>query len=40
MDRSKTSEWGMPQGAEDRVNIPCLISDTHLCQVDIKMADN
>ena len=26
--------------APDRVNIPCLIYDTHLCQLDVEMIDN
>ena len=30
----------MVLGAPDRVNIPCLIHDTHLCQIDDKMTNN
>ena len=28
------------QGAPDRVNIPCLMHDTCLCQLDAKMTNN
>ena len=27
-------------GARDRVNIPCLMHDTRLCQIDVKMTNN
>ena len=27
-------------GAPDRVNIPCNMHDTHLCQFDVKMTNN
>ena len=27
-------------GAPDRVNIPCLMHDTRLCQLDVKMTNN
>ena len=27
-------------GAPDRVNIPCLMHDTRLCQFDVKMTNN
>ena len=27
-------------GAPDRVNIPCLMYDTRLCQLDVKMTNN
>ena len=30
----------MELGAPDRVNIPCLIHDTRLCQLDVKMTRN
>ena len=39
MDRyilSKLSGKGVP----DRVNIPCLMHDTHLCQLDVTMTNN
>ena len=37
MDRCKISEWEVVLGAPDRINIPCLMHDTRLCRVDIKM---
>ena len=27
-------------GAPDRVNIPCPMHDTRLCQIDVKMTNN
>ena len=30
----------MRSGAPDKVNIPCPMHDTHLCQLDIKMTNN
>ena len=30
----------MVHGAPDRVNIPCFMHDTHLCQLDVKMTNN
>ena len=30
----------MVLGAPDRVNIPCLLHDTHLCQLDVKITNN
>ena len=27
-------------GAPDRVSIPCLMHDTRLCQLDVKMTNN
>ena len=27
-------------GAPDRVNIPCLMHDTRICQLDVKMTNN
>ena len=27
-------------GAPDRVNIPCLMHDTRLCQLDVKMTND
>ena len=29
-------KWGVVLGAPDRVNIPCLMHDTRLCQFDVK----
>ena len=40
MDKMKLSKWEVVQGAPDRVNIPCLMHDTHLCQIDVKMTYN
>ena len=30
----------MVLGAPDRVNIPCLMHDTRLCQLDVQMTNN
>ena len=30
----------MVLGAPDRVNIPCLMHDIRLCQLDVKMTNN
>ena len=30
----------MVLGDPDRVNIPCPMHDTHLCQFDVKMTNN
>ena len=30
----------MVPGAPDRVNIPCLMHDTRLCQLGVKMTNN
>ena len=40
MDRFKLSKWEVVLCAPDNVNIPCLMHDTHLCQFDVKMANN
>ena len=40
MDRCKISKWEVVLGAPDRVNIPCLIHDIRLCQIDVKMTNN
>ena len=32
--------WEVLLGAPDRVNIPCLMHDTCLCQLDVKMTNN
>ena len=40
MDRCKISQWEVVLGAPDRVNIPCLIHDTRLCQYEVKMTHN
>ena len=37
---SKIQKWEVVLGAPDRVNIPCLVHDTHLCQIDVKMTNN
>ena len=31
---------GSRKGAPDRVNIPCLMHDTRLCQLDVKKTNN
>ena len=40
MDRFKLSKWEVVLGAPYRVNIPCLMHDTCLCQLDVKMTNN
>ena len=40
MDRFESSKWEVVLGAPDRVNIPCLMHDTRLCQIDVKMTNN
>ena len=40
MDRFKLSKWKMVQIVPDRVNKPCPMHDTRLCQLDVKMANN
>ena len=37
MDRFKLSKWKVVLGAQDRVNIPCFMHDTRICQSDFKM---
>ena len=32
------AHWEVVQGALDRVNIPCLMHDNCICQMDVKMA--
>ena len=32
-DRCRISKWEVVLGAQDRVNIPCLMHDTRLCQI-------
>ena len=39
MDRCKLSKWEVVLGAPDRVNIPCLVHDTRLCQINVKITD-
>ena len=43
MDRFKLSRWikqgEVIQGATDRVNLPCLMHDTSLCQLDVNTAN-
>ena len=33
-------KWEVELGAQDRLNIPCLMYDTRLCQLDVKMTNN
>ena len=33
-------QMGTGMGAPDRVNIPCLMHHTRLCQFDVKMTNN
>ena len=40
MVRSKISEWKVVLCVPDRVDIACLIHDTGLCQIDVKMTNN
>ena len=35
IDRCKISEWEVVLGAPDKVKIPCLMHDTHLCLFDV-----
>ena len=37
MDGCKRSEWEVVLGAPDRVNIACVMHDTRLCQIYVKM---
>ena len=32
--------WEVVLGDPDRVNIPCLMHDTRLCRLDVKMTNN
>ena len=36
----KLSKWEVVLGAPDRVNIPCLVHDNRLCQLDVRMTNN
>ena len=40
MDRCKISKWEVVLGAPNRVKIHCLMHDTCLCQLDVKMTIN
>ena len=40
MDRCNISKWEMVLGALDRVDIPCLMHDIRLCQIDVKKTNN
>ena len=40
MDRCKIYKWEVVLGAPDRVNTPCLMHDTRLCQLYVKMTIN
>ena len=33
-------KWAVVLGAPDRVNIPCPMHDTRLCQLDVTMTNN
>ena len=37
MERCILSKMGSGKGAPDRINILCLMHDTRLCQLDVKM---
>ena len=39
-DRCKYPEWEVALRSPDRVNIPCLMYETCLCQTDVKMTNN
>ena len=32
--------WEVVLGTPDRVNIPCIMHDIRLCQLDVKMINN
>ena len=32
-------QMGNCKSAPDRVNIPCLMHDTHICHIDVKMTN-
>ena len=36
----KWTDDNIQNGAPDRVDIPCLMHDTRLCQLDVKMTNN
>ena len=38
MDRCKVFKWEVVPGDPYRVNIPCVMHDTRLCQIDVKMS--
>ena len=40
MDRCYISELEVVVGAQDRVNIPCLMHDTRLSQTGVKITNN
>ena len=40
MDRYKICEWEVVLGVPDRVDTPCIIHYTRLCQLDVKMTIN
>ena len=39
-DRFKFSEWEVELGAPYRVNVPCLMHDIRLRQLDVKKTNN
>ena len=40
MNKMLISKWEVVLGVRDRVNIPCLMHDTRLCQYDVKMTND
>ena len=40
MDTCKISKWEAVLAAPDRANVPYLMYDTRLCQIDVKMTNN
>ena len=40
MNKCKIFESELALGDPDRVSIPCLIHDTRLCKIDVKMTNN
>ena len=40
MDNMYLSTWEVALGAPNRINPPCLMHDTLLCQLDVEMTNN
>ena len=40
MDRLQNPKWEVELGAQDRVNILCLMHDTRFCQLDVKVTND
>ena len=40
MDRCKIPQWEVALDAPCRVNKPCLMHDTRLCQINVEMMNN